>query len=42
MNDKVRRFDKKEIKGAVAVAFPMGNIVFPIAGFTGFEKRDIK
>jgi len=28
MNDKDRRFDKKEIKRAVAIAFPMGNIVF--------------
>jgi len=28
MNDKDRRFDKKEIERTVAVAFPMGNIVF--------------
>jgi hypothetical protein len=28
MNDKNRRFEKKGFEGAVAVAFPMGNIVF--------------
>jgi len=29
MNDKDRRFEKKGLERAVAVAFPMGNIEFP-------------
>ena len=30
MSNKERVFDKKETERAVAVAFPMGNIVFPM------------
>ena len=29
MNDKSRKYDKKGLERAMAVAFPMGNIVFP-------------